>query len=72
MVKILRLELGELSEELEFALVWFTAAFLLAMRERRSGNKRIRFYEIRAEIEGKIAHITEYVCFPINNHKNIE
>ena len=54
MVKILRLELGELSEELEFPLVWFTAPFLLAMWERRSGNKRIRCYEIRAEMEGKI------------------
>ena len=59
MVKILRLELGELSEELEFPLVWFTAAFLLAMWERRSGNTRIRYYETRAEIESKISLLIE-------------
>ena len=31
MEKIMRLELGKLPEENEFPVVWFTAAFLLAM-----------------------------------------
>ena len=59
MEKILRLDFGELSEEMELPLVWFTAAFLLAMWERRSGQKRIRCYDIRAEIEGKISLLRE-------------
>ena len=41
MEKILRLELGELPEEMELPVVWFSAAFI--------------FFTIRAEIEGKIA-----------------
>ena len=59
MEKITRLEFGELPEEDEFPVVWFTAAFLLAMWERRSANQRVRCYEIRAEIEGKIALLRE-------------
>jgi hypothetical protein len=59
MEKILRLDFGELSEEMELPIVWFTAAFLLAMWERRSGQKRIRCYDIRAEIEGKISLLRE-------------
>ena len=59
MEKIMRLEFGELPEDDEFPAVWFTAAFLLAMWERRSANQRIQCYEIRAEIEGKIALLRE-------------
>ena len=59
MENILILEFEELSEDDEFPVVWFTAAFLLAMWERRSANQRIRCYEIRAEIEGKIALLRE-------------
>ena len=59
MEKILILEFEELSEDDEFPVVWFTAAFLLAIWERRTANQRIRCYEIRAEIEGKIALLRE-------------
>ena len=59
MEKILRLEFGELTEAMEFPLVWFTAAFLLAVWERRIASKRIRTYEIRAEIEAKILLLRE-------------
>ena len=45
--KMLRLEFGEMEEELEFPVVWFTAAFLLAIWERRSANQRIRKYQSR-------------------------
>ena len=53
--EILRLEFGEMEEGIEFPVVWFTAAFLLAIWERRSSNQKVRTYEIRAEIEGKIS-----------------
>ena len=59
MDKILRLEFQEIEEEMEFPLVWFTAAFLLAIWEKRSKSTRIRTYEIRAEIEGKISLLRE-------------
>ena len=59
MDKIMRLEFEELSEDMELPVVWFSAAFLLAIWERRSGNTRIRSYEIRAEIEGKISLLRE-------------
>ena len=59
MEKILRLEFGELSEEMELPFVWFTAAFLLAIWERRFGQRRICCYETRAEIEGKIVLLRE-------------
>ena len=38
---------------------WVHCCFLLAIWERRSANQRIRCYEIRAEIEGKIALLRE-------------
>ena len=55
MEKIMRLEFNDLEEDMEFPTVWFTAAFLLAFREHRQSGTRIRCYEIRAEIEGKIS-----------------
>ena len=59
MEKVMRMELGELPVEDEFPVVWLTAAFLLAMWERRSANQRVRCCEIKAEIEGKIALLRE-------------
>ena len=55
----MQLVFEDLSEEMEFPVVWFSAAFLLAIWERRTSNKRIRTYEIRAEIEGKISLLRE-------------
>ena len=59
MEKILHLEFYELDEDMEFPVVWFTAAFLFAIWERRSNATRIRKYEIRAEIEGKVSLLRE-------------
>ena len=59
MENIMQLVFEDLSEEMEFPVVWFSAAFLLAIWERRTSNKRIRTYEIRAEIEGKISLLRE-------------
>ena len=55
----MRLELQDIEEEMEFTLVWFTAAFLFAIWEKRSKSTRIRTYEIRAEIEGKVSLLRE-------------
>ena len=65
MGQILQLDFTGLEEDLKFPLVWFTAAFLLAVWERRSASTRIRLYEIRAEIEGKISLLRET---RFNNH----
>ena len=59
MEKVLRLEFSEVEEDMEYPAVWFTAAFLLAIWERRNKPSRIRNYEIRAEIEGKVALLRE-------------
>ena len=59
MEKIMRLEFNDLEEDMEFPTVWFTAAFLLAIWEHRQSGTRIRCYEIRAEIEGKISLLRE-------------
>ena len=59
MEKIMRLEFTDLEEDMEYPAVWFTAAFLLAIWERRQSGTRIRCYEIRAEIEGKISLLRE-------------
>ena len=55
MKEILQLEFIDLESDMEYSAVWLTAAFLLAIWERRSSGTRIRCYEIRAEIEGKIS-----------------
>ena len=39
--------------------VWFTAAFLFAICEKRTKGLRIRDYEIRAEIESKVSLLRE-------------
>ena len=57
--KILRLEFTELEEDLEYPAVWFTAAFLLAIWEKRTKGLKIRKYEIRAEIESKVSLLRE-------------
>ena len=49
----------DLAEDMKFSTVWFTVAFLLAIWERRASGSRIRMYEIRAEIEGKISLLRE-------------
>ena len=59
MEKILRLEFTDLEEDMEYPAVWFTAAFLLAIWERRQAGTRIRCYEIRAELEAKISLLRE-------------
>ena len=59
MEKILHLEFYEVDEDMEFPVVWFTAAFLFAIWERRSNATRIQKYEIRAEIEGKVSLLRE-------------
>ena len=59
MEKIMRLEFTDLEEDMEYPAVWFTAAFLPAIWERRQSGTRIRCYEIRAEIEGKISLLRE-------------
>ena len=53
MEKILHLDFCEIADDMEYSAVWFTAAFLLAIWERRTSGTRIGCYEIRAEIEGK-------------------
>ena len=59
MEKILRLEFQGVHADKEFPLVWFTAAFLLAIWDKRTSSKRFRIYEIRAEIEAKISLLRE-------------
>jgi hypothetical protein len=59
MEKILHLDFYEEDEDMEFPVVWFTAAFLFAIWERRSNDTRIRKYEIRAEIEVKVSLLRE-------------
>ena len=53
MKKILHLDFCEIADDMEYSAVWFTAAFLLAIWERRTSGTRIGCYEIRAEIEEK-------------------
>ena len=57
--KILRLEFEVMDEDLELPIIWFTAAFLLAIWERRTSGMKVKTYEIRAEIEGKISLLRE-------------
>ena len=59
MEKILLLDFYEIADDMEYSAVWFTAAFLLAIWERRTSGTRIRSYEIRAEIKGKISFLRE-------------
>ena len=49
----------EIADDMEYSSVWFTAAFLLAIWERRTLGTRIRCYEILAEIEGQISLLKE-------------
>ena len=64
MDQVLQLEFSGLEEDMEFPVVWFTAAFLLAVWERRLASTRVKMYEIRAEIEAKISLLRE------TSHKN--
>ena len=57
--QVLRLDFDEMTEELELPVVWFSAAFLLAIWNRRCSNSRIRTYDIRAEIESKVSLLRE-------------
>ena len=59
MEKIMRLEFSDLEEDMEYPAVWFTAAFLFAIWEKRTKGLRIRTYEIRAEIESKVSLLRE-------------
>ena len=59
MEKIMRLEFSDLEENMEYPAVWFTAAFLFAIWEKRTKGLRIRTYEIRAEIESKVSLLRE-------------
>ena len=59
MGQIVQLEFSGLEEDMEFPVVWFTAAFLLAVWERRSASTKFKMYEIRAEIEAKISLLRE-------------
>ena len=46
-------------EDMEYPAVWFTAAFFFAIWEKRTNGLRIRTYEIRKEIEGKVSLLKE-------------
>ena len=46
-------------EDMEYPAVWFTAAFLFAIGEKRTKGLRIRANEIRPEIESKVSLLRE-------------
>ena len=48
-----------MTKDIELSVVWFSAAFLLAIWNRRCSNSRIRTYDIRAEIESKVSLLRE-------------
>ena len=54
MSKVLRLEY-DVGDDLEFPCVWLSSAILLAIWDKRTSVTKIKTYEIRAEIEGKIS-----------------
>ena len=56
---ILRLQFSDLEEDMEFPVIWFSAAFLLAIWEKRIASSQIKTYDIRSEIEGKVALLRE-------------
>ena len=57
--EILRLGFPEMDEDVSFAVVWFTAAYLLAVWNGRLSNTSIRKYQIRSEIESKVSLLRE-------------
>ena len=57
--EIIRLGFPEMEEDVAFAVVWFTAAYLLAVWNGRLSNTIIRKYEIRSEIESKVSLLRE-------------
>jgi hypothetical protein len=50
---LLRLELTDLSEELQLPMVTFISSILLIIWERRLSRSRILLYDIRATLEAK-------------------
>ena len=56
-----------MDEDIEFPVVWFTAAFLFAIWESRSNASRVRKYKITAEIEEKVSLLRETRC-----HEHVE
>ena len=57
--QILRLGFDEMPEDLELPVIWFSAAFLLALWNRRCSSTRVRTYDIGAETESKVSLLRE-------------
>ena len=50
---LLRLELADLPEEVEFCLTFFTSSILMSIWEKRMSKSRISLFETRATLEAK-------------------